>query len=219
MVITAAELPKKAIRRCPRASSSSTAQRAPPDVVLDHAVRGHPARRSVDEHQRGARLPSPQIGLVGRDRRDHQARDAPPQQGFHGALLVGRVRAQARHQYRRRSGPGHLGDRLDDRPEERIGEVGDRNADRAVPPGAEGLGQHVRHVAEFIDRPLHPRPHLGGHIAVAVDHPRYRLAADPGQRGDLTHRAHRVPFGRSMPPADADSNPTITHGGVSFCHR
>ena len=174
------------------------------DVVLDHAVRGDPARGPVDEHQLGAGLPGGQVGLVGRDRRDDQAGDLSAQQGLDcWALDIGVV-AEAGHDHRGFPTAGVTFHRLDDGPEECVRDVRNGDADRAVPAGAEGLREHVGYVLQFRDRVLDSCLDQCRDVPVAIDHPGHGLPADPGQCSHLAHGAHS----RSSPA-----------GSRRLCHR
>src|SRR5258707_14124131 len=79
-------------------------------------------------------------------------------------------------------------DRVNDAGEEGIRYTGHRNADRSVAPGPEGDREHVGYVLQLVDRPLDPFTHVGGDIAVVVDHPRDRLGAHPRTVSNVAHR-------------------------------
>ena len=160
-------------------------------VVLDHVDAGKPPRGPVDEHHRRPLLPGGQVGLIRAHAHHDQAADLAPQQRLQGgALAVGAV-VQAGHHDRHATADQVEFDAARHRGEERVGEVGNGQADRGVRAGAEAAGQQVRHVIQFLHRPAHPLAGLLGDVRIIVEDPGYGLRADSGDTSDIAHGGHR----------------------------
>ena len=81
----------------------------------------------------------------------------------------------------------------DDRGEERVGDVGDDDAEHHRRPGAQAAGRAVAPVAELGDRGQHPLPQVSGDISLPVHDPRHGRRRHPGRGGDVAN-GRRHPY-------------------------
>lgn len=158
------------------------------EVVGEDDVGVDPARRTVHEHRRHARLQLRlQITVVVTGRDDHETVHAPGAQRQHQFLLALGVLGAGAVDEQGAVGSGHLLHRAAEGAVERVGEVLQDQADA----GGTALAQDTRAVvaaeAEGLDGLPHPVLRLGCDPRFAVDHPGDRLEPDAGPRGHVLH--------------------------------
>ena len=157
----------------------------------EHGVGVEEVRRPVDEHDGQARLDLASEVAVVHPRRDddepvhppedHRARDLPLQ---HGVLV--KARREDRHAPLR----GDVADRAVHGRGVGVGDVLEHEPDcrRAALRPAQRRGRHVGSVVETRRCLLDARAQIRPDARLPVDDPRYRLDADPGERGDIVKR-------------------------------
>lgn len=182
-------------------------------VVDVHAVQLAPGQRPVDQHDRGS-CPDDPVQIVAatlQRRGENRAVDLVLHQQLEVVQLASRALLRvAQHDVVvvLRCG-GHDG--LDQLRVERVGDVGDDEADQLAAAGDEGSRCGVRRVSQLLHRGHHPVTRDRGYPGVVVEHAGDRRLRHARQSGDVVAAHLPALAGRRRCHAGSSSHLAIHH--------